>query len=66
MKISTVVTIFGFLENHAGSASRYFLISFYFIQLDKLGLNLGKYTHLIYIVRSVLYRTLKRIYLMEI
>ena len=44
MKISTVVTIFGFLENHAGSASRYFLISFYFIQLDKLGLNLGKYS----------------------
>ena len=41
MKISTVVTILGFLENYSGIANQYFHSSFYFIQLDKLGLNLG-------------------------
>ena len=39
MKLTTIVTIFGFLENHA--ATRYYLFSVYLIQLDKLGLNLG-------------------------
>lgn len=41
MKLTTIVTIFGFLENHAGAATRYYLFSVYLIQLDKLGLNLG-------------------------